>query len=482
MTGYVANVFSATANFFVGTIDNFTEVFGQEYFTFKDSRLASYKLVGFLKQYYSTSFDLVDNSFLGVLFKELNLQGGFNKKFNFESKYDTKFQEMILNPSRWFEEITSQSEFFTQAPLAIAIVQGIKITNKSGEYLDKDGNVVKDRDKAQSLLDIMYVKDGKLAFKKDLKDLYLSQNLTKYNDSISAGNILWSGGEENILKNSLSKYIEDIMFKTQGMYNSFNSPLAKMNIYLMPLFQYRMFMDEKARRMYAGITTLAQDLNNPELHGGRYFNPHTKRPESGMLTSVLQWWLTRPSNHTLIKNLVIKGLNKINNTASKINQEITNEASWNRLTDHQQADVARFMYYAAVNVSLFVIALILKAIKDKDLDDENVDRITLLVKRMQNEIMFVWNPSEFLQFFSNPAASVRTIQLISSWTNTLLWTASEFALTGEVIEGRYKVGEHKGDLKLYHKTLELLPYASFIKFFKDENYVQDRLKFYEKTY
>lgn len=482
LTGYVANVFSATANFFVGTIDNFTEVFGQEYFTFKDSRLASYKLVGFLKQYYSTSFDLVDNSFLGVLFKELNLQGGFNKKFNFESKYDTKFQEMILNPSRWFEEITSQSEFFTQAPLAIAIVQGIKITNKNGEYLDKDGNVVKDRDKAQSLLDIMYVKDGKLAFKKDLKDLYLSQNLTKYNDSISAGNILWSGGEENILKNSLSKYIEDIMFKTQGMYNSFNSPLAKMNIYLMPLFQYRMFMDEKARRMYAGITTLAQDLNNPELHGGRYFNPHTKRPESGMLTSVLQWWLTRPSNHTLIKNLVIKGLNKINNTASKINQEITNEASWNRLTDHQQADVARFMYYAAINVSLFVIALILKAIKDEDLDDENVDRITLLVKRMQNEIMFVWNPSEFLQFFSNPAASVRTIQLISSWTNTLLWTASEFALTGEVIEGRYKVGEHKGDLKLYHKTLELLPYASFIKFFKDENYVQDRLKFYEKTY
>ena len=101
---------------------------------------------------------------------------------------------------------------------------------------------------------------------------------------------------------------------------------------------------------------------------------------------------------------------------------------------------------------------------------------------MQNETMFVWNPSEFLQFFSNPAASVRTIQLISSWTNTLLWTASEFVLTGEVIEGRYKVGEHKGDLKLYHKTLELLPYASFIKFFKDENYVQDRLKFYEKTY
>lgn len=482
MTGYVANIFSATANFFVGTVDNFTEVFGQEYFTFKDSRLASYKLVEFLKQYYSTSFDLVDNSFLGVLFRELNIQSGFNKKFNFESKYDTKFQEMILNPSRWFEEITGQSEFFTQAPLAIAIIQGIKITNKNGEYLDKDGKVVKDRDKAQSLLDIMYVKDGELAFKKDLKDLYLSQNLTKYNDNISSGNILWSGGEENILKNSLARYIEDIMFKTQGMYNSFNSPLAKMNIYLMPLFQYRMFMDEKVRRMYGGITTLIQDLNNPELHGGRYFNPNTKRPESGMLTSVLQWWLTRPSNHTLIKNLVIKGLNKINDTALKINKEITNEAAWNRLTDHQQANVARFMYYAAVNVSLFVIALILKAIKDEDLDDENVDRITLLVKRMQNEIMFVWNPSEFLQFFSNPAAAVRTIQLVSSWTNTLLWTASEFVFTGEVIESRYKMGEHKGDLKLYHKTLDLLPYASFIRFFKDENYIKDRLKFYEKTY
>lgn len=482
LTGYVGNLLSASANLLVGTHQNFMEVFGEEYFTFKDSRLATVKTVGFLKQYYATSFDLVDNSFLGVLFRELNIQGAFNEKFNFESKYENKFQELILNPFRWINEITRQSEFMTQAPLAIAIIQGIKITNKNGEYLDKDGNVVKDRNEAQSLLDIMYVKDGKLAFKKDLDALYLSQNLSKYKDDQQAGNVLWAGSKEDILKNSLSRYVEDIMFKTQGMYNNFSSPLGKRNAWIRPAFQYRMFMDEYLRRMYGGITTLFEDMNNPELHGGRYFNPWTGRPEMGTLPTVLLWYLSRPSNHLLIKNPVIKLLNKINKDTAKIKREITNEASWNRLTDHQQANVARMLYYAATNASLFFAILILGILKEEEPDEEYIDRLTLLVRRMQNEVMFVWNPGEFLQFFSNPAASVRTIQLISNWVNTAFWTAGELIVNGEIVKGRYQNGEHKGDLKLIHRTADLLPYASFIKFFKDENYVQDRLKFYEKTY
>lgn len=482
LTGYVGNLLSASANFLVGTHQNFMEVFGEEYFTFKDSRIATFKTVGFLKQYYSTSFDLVDNSLLGVLFREFNIQGAFNEKFNFESKYENKFQELILNPFRWINEITRQSEFMTQAPLVIAILQGIKITNKDGKYLDSNGNVVEDRDSAQSLLDIVYIKNGKLAFKKDLNTLYLSQNLNKYKNSESAGNILWAGSNEDVLKNSLARYVEDIMFKTQGMYNNFSSPLGKRNAWIRPAFQYRMFMDEYLRRMYGGITTLFEDANNPELHGGRYFNPSTGKPEMGTLPTVLLWWLSRPGNHSLIKNPVIKLLNKINKDTSKIKREITNEASWNNLTENQQANVARMMYYAATNASLFFAVLILSALKEEEPNEEYIDRLTLLVRRMQNEVMFVWNPGEFLQFFSNPAASVRTIQLVSSWTNTAFWTAAELIVNGEVVKGRYQQGEHKGDLKLIHKTTDLLPYASFIKFFKDENYVQDRLKFYEKTY
>lgn len=483
LTGYVGNLLSASANFLVGTHQNFQEVFGQEYFTFKDSRLATAKTVGLLKAYYRNSFKLVDDSLLGLIFREFNLQGAFGNKFNYESKYENKVQELLFNPFTLINKITETSEFMTQAPLVVAILQGIKITNKNGEYLNKDGKVVKDRDQAQSLIDILYVKDGKLAFKKDIKDLYLSQNLNKYLDTKDQANsILWAGNSEDVLKHSIAKYIEDIMFKTQGMYNNFNSPLGKRNAWIRPAFQYRAFMDEYLRRMYGGITTLFYDMNNPELQGGRYFNPNTNRSEEGYLPTFLRWWLSRPSNHLLIKNPVIKILNKINNSMAEINREITNEAAYEKLTDTQKANLARIAYYASTNISLFFTILMLSALKEEEPDEEYIDRLMLLVRRMQNEVMFVWNPNEFLQFFTNPAAAVRTIQLITNWASTAFYTAGELIVNGEIVNGRYKNGEHKGDLKLFHRTTDLLPYASFIKFFKDENYVQDRLKFYEKTY
>lgn len=484
LTGYVGNPFSAAANILSGSAQNMMEVFGQEFFSYKDARIATFLTPKYLKDYYSTSFKLQDDSFLSVLFREFDLQGMSSNRFNFNTKYESKAQELLLNPLSLIGKINSETEFMTQAPIVIAILQGIKVVDENGNYLDKDGKIVKDKDDAQSLLDIMYVKNGKIEFKKKLEDLYLSQVSNSHNKGSKVDSLIWSGNSEDVLKNTIKRFVEDILFKKQGMYNPMFSPLAKMNPLLAPLFQYRSFMDEFLRDGWGGITTAIRDINDPERHGGSYVNPATGKPDQGFIISMFSLWLMRPGTFTkIIKNPVIKILNSFRDVNDKIKQEITNVAAYNQLTDKQQANVKRFCYYSALNSSLFFATLILSSLKDSgDYDEDSLDLINLLARRMRNEIMFIWNPNEFVQLFSNPAAAISTIEKVSSLANTAFFTAMELAINGEVIKGRYQIGEHKGDLKLYHKALDVVPYASFISVFKDKNYVQDRLKFYEKTY
>jgi hypothetical protein len=122
----------------------------------------------------------------------------------------------------------------------------------------------------------------------------------------------------------------------------------------------------------------------------------------------------------------------------------------NDLTPGERANVKRFLMEAGMILALFAIVSLLAAITEGEDDKEAKKRLSYplyLAFRLRSELMFYFNPPDFLRIMRTPTIAYSQIERVSKFISQLYDPFAEY-------QKDYGMWE-KGDSKLYAKALKI---------------------------
>jgi len=219
---------------------------------------------------------------------------------------------------------------------------------------------------------------------------------------------------------------------------------------------------------------------NRRIHGNWSKNTATKVHQNAITAGFtqLRGWLWvgftkrfgKPEHNILLGDKQIEGTYRTtakfigNNKAflTSFKKELAAQ-EWEKLNDHEKANVKRVVTEAAFVTSAAAAGALLTALASSLLDDydeeDPIDRWALtgvfsliyLTERLQTELLAYINPVEAVRLLRSPAASISLIEgslrLISQFGDPL---------------AVYESGSRKGDSKLWHRAVDLTPGARHI--------------------
>ena len=407
-TALVGNWINSWVNLSMGTLNNLIEAVGGEHFNGKDWARAT-------KTYWADSKGILDDFGTNVDRSRTNM---FMNVFNVmgEKQYlDNKFEDN--NRAKAWTKISSlrpiakAGEHMMQAKVMYATMHHIKVMDKDGNYIDFDGNVVKDKKDAASLDQmIQFIPNGQGGVEMKLKEGVEATTFTRF------------GGASQILLETRNL----IRYKVRELHGNYDADIqsaaqrefwGKMAVFL------RKWIEEGYFRRWRGTGTIFKKHSNL-TEKDRFYSQDAKTYREGYYVTATRF-LTR----VLAPSIVQLNISQIGK-------------GYKELLPHEKANLRK------ITTELMVIAASLLAYLSLD-DDEDEVTYKYFFRRQIAELSFFMFPPDALKVVSTPTASIGTIRSI-------------FKVITQAVNPyeTFQQGPHKGRGKLSVAILKALPITS----------------------
>lgn len=420
----LGNIANSIVNYNMGNVSNFIEAMGGEHFTVKDLAIAKKKYWKDAKGIIGDMGSNVNTSRTNLFMNIFNVAGG---KEYLDNRFEegTRFQTLMkLNNLR---PIAKSGEHMMQSQVMYAVMNNIKVMNKDGKFIDKDGNVVP-KNKAASLDEMIYFAkgiDGK------------GQVEMRLDEKVAATSFTLTGGRDQILLETRN-LIKNKILELHGNYDQDIQAAAQREFWGKLLFFLRKWTLPGIQRRYRGFGSAlkaTEDLTEAD----RFYSQDVKANREGYYVTGIRFFakVLIPAIKELNLNLIKQGNQKLS---------AMEKANLKKLATELMLIAGTYMAYLAL---------------DDDEDPEKNLYSKYIMRRQFSELAFFSSPIEAFKIASTPTASVGTFKRILQVFTQLMDPYEE-----------YEQGPNKGRLKLTVKALKAFPVTS-----QTEKNISDSLKF-----
>jgi len=267
-------------------------------------------------------------------------------------------------------------EHMVQSVLNMALLKSIKVMNDKGQYINKEGVVVAEKE-AASIFD-MVDQDA------ETKEVSFNTKFT-YTDKSTATK--WEeGGLENV-----RLFIKKKIFDSMGEYDKNFQTDIQRHWWGQLLMMYKKFIIPLGIARYRGAAqmfTKRENLSEEDKH----WNESLQQYEEGFYTTTFRY-ITRG----LVQNLVKLKFD----TISK---------DWNTLTEYEKSNIKKGITELAIMMMLQAMLVPLLVGMAGDDDDEALMYIAMLARRTEQELSFYTDPNDAYKVTKNPIASMNLIE------------------------------------------------------------------------
>jgi hypothetical protein len=359
-----------------------------------------------------------------------------NQMFDTFGGFTVQQQEFIKNTIAKtainFESLQilhSGGEHYVQSVMVLATLESIKVMDANNNYIDKDGNIVKE-DKAISVLD-MLAKDDKGIVRMNDKVVYTTRSLnSKINE----------GGKEQLML-----FVKKKIFDTMGNYDSNLQPEAYRHWWGKMIMLFRRYLIPQAVARFRGAQSFYKhqdNLTENDIH----FNNALRTTEEGSYVSIARFLIH--GVYPALRQLKFDILS----------------SNWNELSNDKKAGIKRSVMELALTGAILPLIGMLAVGGAEDGDDEWLWTVAFLARRLESELSQFRDPREATKITKSPIPSLRIIEQTLDVAEYILpWNWGE-------IDDRYESGKNKGELKIIRKTEKLIPVLSKIDVTAEELY------------
>jgi len=347
--------------------------------------------------------------------------------------------------------IANQSaEHIAQGIGMLSVLDNIKVKNAEGQYMDKEGNVVEDREKAMSLDEAYSSGFQNKNTSKTISAAAFNELSTKEKKNYFPGVLhldtrvaSTDRTEEGVNTFAVSQAIRRVNRDLFGNYDRENrsklerlalgSLVTHMRGWMIPAINKRwrgantLWMRDKEASF--GIRTIKNHELRPEID--LFYNQETQSFEEGQYVSTLRY------ASSILEH--VKALK-----FSMMSQE------WKSLTDMEKKNIHKTL----VELGMVALAMITFAVLEglRKASDEPEDEFALILasfyaRRLQSELLTYVDPREWQRTLRSPAVSLNMMEKV---TDAIIQTVSD------PLE-EYKVGDYKGQNKALKKWIQTTP-------------------------
>lgn len=372
------NTIGAPANLLTGKAQNLFEVIRDPNLTIDNVKNAE-------KYYYSHLGGFMDDMGRNV-YKSIGNQlllsyGGLTSAQMLQNNFE-KNKTLALANDKALYFFQEAGEHHIAAIHTMTILDSAKILDKDGNYLNKEGNVVKTKSEAASLLDISVLENGTLNTTIKKPFFTTLDRLHEFN----------RGG-----RTTVRSYIQSSLIKAQGNYGSEYTSELQRHFYGKALFHFKKHIISPALSRWRGVST---NLGKDEDVNIKY-NYDLQRPDEGNYVTTIRF----------IKNVVLPKIKKLQ--LSLIVKEFKDRDAW------EQANIRR-TFTELATVSTFASLAYLFAASAGD-DDDEMWFAAAVFRRLQSEASQYYDITEAWRVLKNPISSLAflesTSKLLGSVTN-----------------------------------------------------------------
>ena len=424
-TALVFNFANSIVNTTSGTLSQWMDAVGGDVFGLRDLRKAggiySRDMINIMKDFGSN----VATSKTNMLLNFFNVMGPEYTQSDFEE--GTRARSLAdMNSLR---PLAKAGEHMMQSKAMYAILESIKALNSKGQFIDKNGKVVKDKKKAASMNDM-------ISFKKKGGKTEMVLDPLVVNTTFTQG-----GGQSQILfetRNLIRSKVDEM----HGQYTSDIQAHAQRSAIGKMAFFLRKWTIPLTLRRYRGIKNSFKPADAELAEADQFYSRAQKTNIEGYHVSAMRF------------------MSQIVSDARKDKMNVLSYAltstgkSWNKLTPKQKAGVKKSMTDVALMVMVYTAAAFLNAEAD---DDDDMVFWAYLMRRQQSELTFFISPPEMIKIGSTPTAAAGNFKNMTKFFSQLLTDPME----------EYQVGDRKGTSKLGKRAKKLFPVLSQLKDLQD---------------
>ena len=421
----LGNLANSVINYNMGNASNFMEAMGGEHFGLRDLVKARktywLDIKGVMNDMGGTK---VNTSRTNLFMNMFNVAGG--REF-LDNKFEetTRFQSLLkINNLR---PIAKGGEHMMQSQLMYAVMHGIKVMNKDGKYIDKDGKLVKNKKEAVSL-------DAMIEFITDKKTGEIKMELSPL---VGATSFTLTGGKEQILLETRN-LIKNKVMELHGNYDSDLQAAAQREFWGKLIYFLRKWTLPGIHRRWRGFGSSlkkSEDLTEAD----KFYSQDAKANREGYYATATRF----------ISNVLFPAI-------KTLNMELIKQGT-KELSAHEKAN----LYKVLTELSMIAISMLAYAALDGDDDEDKNLMAKYMLRRQTSELSFFLNPVESFKIVSTPTASVGTAKRI---LQVITQSLDPFA--------EYQQGSNKGRNKWTVKALKAFPITS-----QTEKNIKDSLKF-----
>tara|TARA_R110000822_G_scaffold2004_2_gene9535 strand:- start:2 stop:3199 length:3198 start_codon:yes stop_codon:yes gene_type:complete len=398
-----ANYAGGAANVLAGKVMNFFEGTRGVHYSRSDLRAAEGKYIGDFTGWSSdigrpgqpkSKTNLLVEKFIDT---SMDFSGYSNKLTN-DSKFKSMFSVGTLHG------INGSAEHYIQSTLVYALLNNTKVTNKNGEFIDKDGNVTANRKNAMTMDQAYETDNGLLKWKN--KD-YSIEGFDEFD-----GNVEFA----------LSIKMKDIVGDLQGNYDDNNRAQVQRYWYGKLGMFLRKWMVRGIQRRYRGAGVKGENLEDRA-----FYSEATGEFKEGTYVSTAHFI------HSVWKQ-------------SKMIKMQTYSEEWSKLTDIEKANIKSAAWELGVMATAFASSAFLAALAEgtsSDEEEELLYGLAYLTRRQYSELMFFLpvSPMEALRLAKSPSATMSLVEQVSKTFGQL------FEDIGDGEMEVYDRGQYAGDTK-----------------------------------
>tara|TARA_R110000822_G_scaffold227017_1_gene359650 strand:+ start:35183 stop:39247 length:4065 start_codon:yes stop_codon:yes gene_type:complete len=421
----LGNWANSVINLNMGTLSNVLEAVGGEVYNLKDWKDAGieyWKDMNGIMQDWGKN---VDSSRTNLFMNAWNVMGDkayLHSRFEETSKVQTLMKTSTLRP------IAKGGEHMMQAKVMYAVLKSIKAMNAKGQYINKAGDVVKNKKDAASL-------DQMIEFKRSKINGSISMQL---DPNVEATSFTASGGADKILLETRN-LIKHKIAELHGLYDSDLQAAIQRNFIGKMGFFLRKWMIPGALRRWRGATSMLKDVE--ELREvDKFYSQDAKANLEGYHVTAVRFFAK-----TLVKAVM------------ELNMAIVSKRL-SEMTPRELANIRK----SVTELAMIAIMWIAYGMMDDD-DDENVIQ-RYIMRRQISELAFFVSPVEGIKIASTPTAAIGTLKRIIN--------LSVQVLPGNIFD-EFDTGSRVGQNKALYKAKQLVPLLNF----KDTEKFKDGLDF-----
>lgn len=416
----VFNYMNSIVNTGTGTLSNLIDAVGGDTYNMSDYRKGSMDYNKDIKNIMNDYGKSVGNSRTNMLMNAFNVMGPdyLKKKFEKGGRVESMAAQSSLRP------LAKAGEHMMQGKVMYSILRSIKVQNNKGQWINKNGAVVKNKKEAASLGEM-------ISFVKNEKTGRIEMRLDKKVQNTS----FTTGGKEKILletRNLIRAKVDELhgQYTTDIQSHAQRYMLGKYGFFL------RKWMIPGYIRRFRGAKNFYKASDTELSETEKFYNEDMKDDVEGYYVSAARF------------------LSKIIKDAKE--DQLSIIKSWKDLTPRQKAGVKKSL----IDLSLIAIVYTLSGMLEAGDDEDEWIKLRYLLRRQESELVNFINPIEAFKIAQTPTAATGNMKQIFKLIYQM----------GDPLE-QYKVGPYKGDFKMKHKLKKLAPR------FKNEEDFKQALEF-----